>query len=184
MTLHYKPSTAGFDMGKYDMTLSGVFGSDVVTDYTQHDLPRLMASDNWEDRIRAEILRSRLSPTLPDQFPCIYETADSPSHSRHLNKRPHPWVVSPDIDMLQALLPDYQELWDSYTARWGESARRTMTVGRLDGLSPRGVYRPGATPAQVIGTTMLTHTDMCAKAPERLRAMHPQYERWQAARQR
>ena len=122
-------------------------------------------------------MRKRIRVTLPDGFPVIVETAESPNKQRDLHPQPHPWVVSPDIEMLHELLPDYQELWDGYTSQWGASSRRAFAVTRMDGLSPNGVYRPGTTPAQVIGYTMLRH-EMYGRALERLKAMHPQHAQW------
>lgn len=173
--LRYRPNSAGIDTGRYDLGSLGGFTDDPVTHAGLTDLASLATSADWEDRVRAEVLRQRLTITLPDQFPCIYETPGSPNLARNKHKRPQPWVVSPDIDMLHALLADYQELWDSYTAQWGPTARRTFAVGRLDGVSPHGLYRPSTTPAQVIGSTMLTHTDMYRHAPERLRQVHPRH---------
>lgn len=181
--LVYQPTTAGLDAGRYDVSYPGrEFRDDLVALAVFPDLPVLASSPHWEDRVRAEVLRQRLRVTLPDQFPCIYETADSPNQRRHPNPQPHPWVISPDLDMLTALLPDYQDLWDSYTSQWGDDSRRTFAVGRLDGLKPHGVYRPGTTPEQVIGSTMLTHERMYHRAPERLRAMHPRHADWEADR--
>lgn len=181
--LVYQPDTAGLDVGRYNVNHPGrEFRDDLIAASDFPDLPALASSPHWEDRVRAEVLRQRLRVSLPDQFPCIYETVDSPNRQRHLTPQPHPWVISPDLEMLTSLLPDYQELWDSYTSQWGDSARRTFAVGRLDGLKPNGVYRPGTTPEQVIGSTMLTHEDMYRRAPERLRAMHPRHADWDAAR--
>lgn len=171
----YEPNSAGLDVGRYDLGSFSHFRDDLVAQTGLVHLTGLASSPDWEDRVRAEVLRQRLRITLPDQFPCIYETVDSPSRSgsAHLKPHPHPWVKSPDITMLEALLSDYQELWDAYTSQWGLTSRRTFAVGRLDGLSPGGLFRPGTTPEQVIGSTMLTHTDMYRRAPERLRQMHP-----------
>lgn len=179
----YTPSAAGLDLHRYDID-ARLFRNDSVAQGTAADIHPLASSPDWEDRIRAEVLRSSLSITLPDQFPCIYETADSPNHMRHRAKlaKPFAWVVSPDFDLLNAVLADYQELWDGYTAQWGPSARRTMAIGRLDGLSTHGVYRPGTTPEQVLGRTMLTHSDMYRHASERLKQMHPQHAVWQRAK--
>jgi hypothetical protein len=182
--LAYTPTTVGIDTGKYDVGQFANYRGDTVSEATVRNLADLATSEHWEDRIRAEVLRERIEIRLPDQFPCIYETADSPSRAGLAHPRPNPWVISPDIDMLHALLDDYQELWDAYTSQWGEKSRRTFAVGRLDGLKPHGVYRPGTTPEQVIGSTMLTHTDMYGRAPERLRAMHPQHATWVADRER
>lgn len=180
LPLNYQPTTAGLDTGRYDVAATDAWGADAVTSASVDDLPRLADSPHWEDRIRAEVLRRNLAIRLPDQFPCIYETADSPTKSAHMHKRPTAWVISPDLDMLRALLDDYQELWDAYTSQWGATSRRTFAVGRLDGLTPHGVYGPGTTPEQVIGATMLTHSDMYARATERLRAMHPLHAQWAA----
>lgn len=166
----YRPNTAGIDTGRYNVTgiLVDEFRGDVVLESDIDDLAALAASESWEDRIRAEVLRNRLTITLPDQFPCLYETPDSRRRTDH---RPHPWVASPDMDMLVELLPDYQELWDRYTARRGLSHRRIFAVGRLDGIPPYRLYRPGVTAANVIGHAMLEVPEMYHTAPERLRAM-------------
>ena len=131
------------------------------------ELTELASSPNWQDRIRAEIVRSSTRITLPDQFPVLYERADSPNRARSGSfATENPWVISPDIDMLEELLPRYQELWDSYTSQWGPASRRVMTVGLRDGLSPYGVYRPGTTPEQVLKRTLKVHPDMRRRAPE------------------
>lgn len=177
--LVYEPTRAGIDTGRYDVSTPRYgFDSDPVAAAGVTELARLATSPHWQDRVRAEVLRQEVKITLPDAFPCIYETADSPTQAGLKYPRPKPWVVSPDIEMLTALLPDYQELWDSYTSQWGPGSRRLFAVGRLDGLSPRGVYRPGTTPERVIGSTMLTHTGLYGRAPERLRRMHPQHAQW------
>lgn len=182
--LHTKPGIdqGRYDMGDFELRYGKSFASDPVGSATVEDLAALMVSPNWEDRLRAEIVRARINVTLPDDFPCIYETPDSPHRSGTKDPEPNPWVVSPDIDMLTTLLPLYQELWDSYTNQWGPDSRRTFAVGRLDGLSVRGVYRPGATPEQVIGSTMLTHSRMYGTAPEHLRVMHPWHAQWTKGR--
>lgn len=154
------------------------------------DLPSLQSvllslSPHWQDRLRAAALRDSLNDeiTLPDGFPCIYEPANSPRYRDYLRPRDHAWVVSPDEEMLHELLPLYRELWGSYEDQWPHSPNRTFEVGRLNGLSPFGVYRPDTTPAEVIGQTMLTHTDMYRRAPEHLREMHPLHERWSRGRE-
>lgn len=177
-TLVYEPSKAGIDTGDYEL-LTSRFSNDMVGDAEIEDLHYLAVSPDWQDRVRAEILRRDISITLPDGFPCIYETADSPNNSKSLNPRPQPWVVSPDTEMLHRLLPDYQELWDSYTSQWGSGSRRIFAVGLLDGVAPNRVHRPGTTPETVIGSTLLTHeAAMYATAPERLKRMHPLYKTW------
>lgn len=180
--LDYQPSTAGIDTGSYNLAHADSFRDDPVAQAGIDDLARLYASPHWEDRVRAELLRRRVQVTLPDQFPCIYERPDSPNNARSPKRPPFVWVVSPDIDMLARLLPDYQDLWDSYTSQWGPSSRRVFAVGRLDGLQPHRVYRPRTTPGQVMGSTMLTHEGMYGRAAERLRRMHPMYSVWQADR--
>lgn len=177
MSIRYSPSTVGLDLGLYDLSLRDSLRDDVVASATIDDLAELARSPHWEDRIRAEHLRDRTTITLPDQFPCIFETPDSPNRADLKYQFPFARVVSPDMDMLVELLPDYQELWDSHTSQWGPGSRRIMAVGRLDGLSPRGVYRPGTAPSQVIGHTMQVH-NMYRRAPERLKEMHPQHEQW------
>lgn len=116
--------------------------------------------------MRAEVLRRHTAITLPDQFPALYERLDSPHQQGVSRSRPHAWVVSSDIAMLEELLPRYQELWDAYTAQWGPDSRRLFAVGRLDGLSPNRVYLPGTSPEQVLTQTLRTHTDMRPKAPD------------------
>lgn len=161
-------------------------GDDVVVDAvlepanileTAHELAQ---SPRWEDRLRAEALRQAAAEriTLPNGFPCIYEPADSPRHADSKYPRAFVWVISPDEAMLHELLPLYRELWAAYEAQWPNSAHRTFRFGRLDRLSVTSVYRPGTTVQQVIGSTMLTHTDMYRTAPAHLKAMHPQHEQW------
>lgn len=179
--LSYAPSTGSL-ADRYDVDEDRSFSDDPVAYATLSDIADLAASPHWEDRIRAEVLRERTKITLPDQFPCIYETADSPRKAGHKYPAPSAWVVSPDIDMLTALLPLYQEVWDAYTSQWGPNSRRTFAVGHLDGLSPRGVYLPGTTVEQVMGRTMQTHTDFYRRAPEHIKVMHPQHASWTADR--
>ncbi|KQU35792.1 hypothetical protein [Rhodococcus sp. Leaf233] len=176
--LRYEPNTVGIDSGDYRLDERGGFAEDWVSAATMADLPSLAQSPDWEDRLRAEILRQRTRITLPEAFPCIYEVAESPTKAKALHPRPQPWVVSPDEGMLAELLPLYQELWDHQTRQWGPGSRRVFALGHLDGLSPRRVYRRGTTVAQVIGGTMLVHTDLYRTAPEHLRALHPMHEVW------
>lgn len=176
--LRYEPNTMGIDSGDYRLDERGGFAEDWVGATTIADLPALAQSPDWEDRLRAEILRQRTRITLPDGFPCIYELAESPSRSNTLHPRPRPWVVSPDEEMLAELLPVYQELWDHQTRQWGPGSRRVFALGHLDGLSPRRVYRLGTTAAQVVGATMLAHTDLYHTAPEHIRVLHPMYNVW------
>lgn len=185
----YTTSTALYDDRRYIIDQVNThmrFAKDpVYATALDQDFPTLATvmlsqSPAWEDRVRAANLYTsqRDLITLPDDFPCIYEPATSPRQAGVRFPQPHPWVVSPDEAMLCELLPLYQELWGTYEAQWPNSPMRHFEVGRLSGLSPNGVYRPGATPSQVIANTMLTHTGMYATAPEHLRKMHPQYEQW------
>lgn len=175
--LHYSPS-GGESRPKYDTSQWRCFREDPVAEASAADLDRLATSPHWEDRVRAEVLRQHLRVELPAQFPCIYETSDSPRRAGAMSPSPQPWVVSPDIEMLTVLLPAYQQLWDSYTSQWGPRSRRTFTVGRLDGLSAHGVYRPGVTPDQVIAATMVIHDGMYRRAPQHLRKLHPMHATW------
>ncbi|BBX82235.1 hypothetical protein [Mycolicibacterium aubagnense] len=170
-SITYRPRPTDSDTGRYDLDHFDGFSADLSDEDGVSLIAVLAASPRWEDRVRAEVLRRRSKITLPDQFPCIYQTPDSPNRAGSKNPQPTPWVVSPDIAMLTSLLPDYQELWDSYTSRWGPGARRTFAVGRLDGLPTHNVYRPGTTPAQVLHSTLLTHSAMYTRAPERLREL-------------
>lgn len=153
---------------RYDASEWRSFRDDPVRAATVDDLAVLSRSPRWEDRVRAEVLRRHIEVTLPDGFPCLYERADSPTRQRVLNPQPSPWVVSPDVEMLQALLPDYQRLWDSHTSQWGPESRRVFAVGLMDGLSPSGMYVPGSTPDDVIVATCLTH-GLRGRAPQDLR---------------
>lgn len=173
--LIYEPgacdSHRGFDFGRY-----GRFDGDPVTCMSLDDVPRLAASADWRDRVRAEQIIQTDKVFLPDGFPCIFETEDSPNQNRsprtkHRSSMAYrAWVVSPDEDMLKELLPDYQALWDDdilvRNAHWGPSARRLFAVGTLDGLLPSSVYRPGTTPVQVLRATIALHT---FRVPEFLR---------------
>lgn len=182
--LAYTPPRVGIDTHTYALRFRDAFTADPVVRLGIDDLPSLATSPHWPDRVRAELLREQLSVTLPDQFPCLYETPDSPSQSRRKYPAPNPWVVSPDIDMLHLLLADYQQMWDAYTDQWGPASRRIFTVGRLDGLSPGQVYRPGATPADVIGHTMTVQGhDLYHRQDDRIRAMHPQHHQWTSTTQ-
>ncbi|MCY1718512.1 hypothetical protein OVA26_16370 [Microbacterium sp. SL62] len=180
--LVYEPSTVGWDVKRFtlgDTSPLRRFPADAVLAAAAEaadpmlEMLMLSASPHWEDRIRAEALRGERAAavTLPDRFPCIFEPADSPKKQGELSPRPFAWVVSPDEDMLRELLPLYRELWLSYEGQWPHSPNRTFEFGYLDGLAPRGVYRPGATVEDVIGSTFLTHADMYRLAPEHLRQM-------------
>lgn len=192
--LAYTPSTVVLDDHHYgvaNVNAAASFTGDGALEHaTASELPTLQTlllslSPHWEDRIRAAVLRveQREAITLPDGFPCIYEPADSPKKAGLLRPAPFAWVVSPDEEMLHELLPLYRELWDAYENQWPHTPNRTFEVGRLNGLSPRGVYRPGTTPADVIGQTMLVHRDMYRTAPDHLREMHPLNEKWSRARE-
>jgi hypothetical protein len=188
----YTPTPALRDNHRYriESVSADRFGEDAAfVDARENALPGLdvlllSVSPHWEDRIRAAALRETRADriTLPAGFPCIYEPADSPRNTDHVYAKAHAWVISPDVDMLHELLPLYQELWTAYEDQWPHTHNRSFTVGTLDNLSPLSVYRPGTTPAEVIGTTMLTHQDMYRIAPEHLRAMHPLHEQWTATR--
>ncbi|MFF2053856.1 hypothetical protein ACFVU2_19785 [Leifsonia sp. NPDC058194] len=194
LPLTYTPPSALVDTHTYNVAdvnaLAPFVGDDVLEHAATSKLPTLQTlllslSPHWEDRIRAAVLRAdqHQAITLPDGFPCIYEPADSPKNARALRATPFAWVVSPDEGMLHELLPFYRELWEAYENQWPHSPNRTFEIGRLDRLSPRGVYRPGTTPAEVIGHTMLTHRDMYRTAPEHLREMHPLHEQWSRGRE-
>lgn len=161
--LIYEPgacdSHRGFDFGRY-----GRFDGDPVTCMSLDDVPRLAASADWRDRVRAEQIIQTDKVFLPDGFPCIFETEDSPNQNRsprtkHRSSMAYrAWVVSPDEDMLKELLPDYQALWDHHVlvdnAHWGPGARRTFAVGRANELRPQSMYRPGTTALQVLQSTI------------------------------
>jgi len=188
----YTPTSALLDNHQYriESVSASDFADDAAfVDARENALPGLdvlllSVSPHWEDRIRASLLRETRADriTLPAGFPCIYEPADSPRNANRIHAEAFAWVVSPDVDMLHELLPLYQELWTAYENQWPHTPNRSFLVGTLDDLSPRSVYRPGTTPAEVIGTTMLTHTDMYRTAPEHLRVMHPLHEQWTAQR--
>lgn len=180
--LSYEPNNVGIDSGDYRLDERGAFSEDWVSQSSLADIVELSESPNWEDRLRAEIIRSRARITLPDGFTCIYETPGSPSQSGFKFPREKAWVVSPDEEMLADLLPVYQDLWDHHTRQWGDASRRVFALGYLNGLSPRRVYRPGTTVAQVIGGTMLLHTDFYQTAPDYIRAMHPMHDVWTGAK--
>ena len=187
----YRASSAGRDNIRYTVGGSshsfrydGPFQAAQGAGDTLFEALLLAASPHWQDRVRAEaLLAAEHRPvTLPDGFPAIYEVEDSPNKARNKYRTRDPWVVSPDEAMLIELLPMYQELWDAYTAQWGPASRRVFAVGRLDGMSPRGVYRPGTTPEQVVGETMITHGDMYQRAPQHIKEMHPLHESWERSR--
>lgn len=160
----------------YDVDSPRAYAADpAIANATLADLSYLVASPHWQDRVRAEVLRRAVRVTMPDQFPCLYES------DARADRKPIVWVASPDIAMLEALLPDYQALWDSHTDQWGPSHRRTFAVGLLDGVAATGIQRPGTTPEEVLVHTMVVH-EMYGRAPERLKALHPHHERWTAER--
>lgn len=193
--LAYTPSPVGLDTHRYDID-----GPNALHRYPDDakvqaaaqsanphaDIAVLALSPHWEDRIRANAVRAALHNgiSLPNDFPCIYEPAGSRNAANTPRRTPFAWVVSPDEAMLHDLLPLYRELWDAYESQWPHTPNRTFEVGRLSGLPAVNVYRPGTTPSDVIGTTMLTHTDMYARAPEHLRQMHPLHAQWEAAKMR
>lgn len=168
--IKYTPSTAGFDLS-YDISGYGRFGDDDVASMGWEDVESCATSPDWEDRVRAAHLLKRLKVTMPPGFVCIYERADSPEQQRDERflrfAKDKPWVVSPDIDMLEELLPHLQELWDNYTSQWGPTARRVFAIGPLDDVPVYRVYRPGVTADEVLA-------DQCRTQgwalPERLRA--------------
>lgn len=193
--LSYKPSPAGIDLQRYMIESvnalypyrnDGPLQAAVDVDQPFVEMVLLSLSPHWQDRIRAQALECdiRNSIALPDGFPCIYEPADSPRRSGTLTPQPFVWVASPDEELLEAALPLYRELWASYESQWPTSPSRTFVVGRLDGVKPRDVIRPGATVRHIIAQTFLTHPDMYSRAPEHLRQMHPHYEQRTAARTR
>lgn len=190
--LNYTPSSRlnlRYDLGATDSAYR--FRDDkVIADTTVysnvdtifHTIGELSISEDWQDRVRAEALREAAYRriTLPDHFPCIYDANTTHEPARV-------WVVSADSDMLETLLPLYRELWDAYNSQWPEQPaerRRDFVFGYLDGISPRGMYRPGVTAEQVIGDTMLTHEGMYRLAPEHLRVMHPLHPQWMEQRQK
>lgn len=132
LQLSYKPNSAGIDTGRYELSHHN-FRDDQVATWSLDEIAYFLTSDHWEDRIRAELLRQHRRVTLPDQFPCIYETEDSPNQQRSsAHFRLHAWVKSSDISLLHAVLDCYQELWDCYTSQWG--GRRSP---HLRGRAPR-----------------------------------------------
>lgn len=190
----YSPSTVLIDGGGYKIETTGLkdlYRYDPVLAVAQEsDFPiahelMLSLSPHWEDRVRAAALRrgARDPIVLPDGFPCIYEPASSPKNAGVLRPRDSAWVVSADVEMLEAVLPLYRELWDAYESQWPHTPNRAFEVGRLDGLTPYGVYRPGTTPEQVIGQTMMTHDGMYRTARDHLKAMHPLHAQWTKGRE-
>lgn len=193
--LEYIRSSIGIDTHRYEIESVNALDrypnderihAAIRAPHAHAEVAILAASPNWEDRIRAIAVRAALSRdiTLPDSFPCIFEPAGTPNVAAWPRTSPFPWVVSPDEAMLRELLPLYRELWAAYENQWPHTPNRHFEVGRLDGLSPAQVYRPGTLPSDVIGTTMLVHDGMYARAPEHLRAMHPLHAQWEAANAR
>lgn len=191
--LRYQPAgdyVADHRFGVRDLTVDRLFDGDPsFVNATRSPTPFvelqvLSTSPDWQDRIRAAAAQTWLrdSITMPDGFSCIYEPATSPSQRGYKYPRDMVWLASPDENMLHELLPLYRELWASYESQWRSTPERTYEVGRLDGVAPSRVYRPGTTVEQVIGDTMLTHDGMYRHAPEHLRRMHPLHEQYQAAR--
>lgn len=159
--IEYDPGTAG-DNHRFDMSRPWGWNGDVATDMGHADILGLTLSDRWEDRVRAAYLLRNRPVYLPGEFPCIYEVADSPNQVRNgALGRPHAWVVSPDLDMLTALLPEYQAMWDDYVLVmhpwWGDTARRVFAVGHLPHLEPHQLYRPGTTVDDVLRLTANLH---------------------------
>lgn len=183
--LIYTPGTV-MDNHRYEFDRWGRFDGDAVEDMSWDDIGALARSEDWQDRVRAKQLQESLIIRLPDQFPCIYETPDSPNLQRYPDTGVHretndmrAWVVSPDEDMLNELLPDYQGLWDHHilecNSHWGPSSRRTFAVGKLDRLRPSSLYRPGTTAVQVLRATIATHS---FRVPEFLRDRINQYNQY------
>lgn len=141
----------------------------------------LARSDAWEDRVRARAILQAVRPTLPDAFPVIYETEESPNLRRswagpveipdpaYRSRAEHVWVAHPDHDLLVALLPEYQALWDAYTEQWGGAARRTFAVAPVDGVQVHSLYRPDTTADEILLSTRQLHGMPAAGLPERLR---------------
>ncbi|WP_311245264.1 MULTISPECIES: hypothetical protein [unclassified Microbacterium] len=180
--ISYQQSTVLYDTVQYTLenvnALSRFRGDHVLVEARNAEHPylemmMLAASPHWEDRIRAKALHLDLDReiTLPDDFPCIYEPADSPRRRSAHHAKPFVWVASADEALLHQVLPHYRELWDSHQAQWPHSPNREFVVGRLSGIEPYAVFRPGATIADVIGKTLLTHPDMYERAPKHLQEM-------------
>jgi hypothetical protein len=187
--LSYTPSTVLMDNHQYkieSVNASSRYEDDAMFQRSDlDDLPFLEVallsySPHWEDRIRAAVVREMVRDeiTMPDGFPCIYEPAKSNRNA------PFVWVASADETMLQELLPLYRELWSAYEDQWPNTPNRVFEIGRLNNVSPHGIYRPGTTPEQVIGETMITHSDMYRRAPEHLKKLHPQHASWVESRER
>lgn len=172
--LIYTHPNSLLDTKRYDLTSSYPWRNDPVANMTLADVSALAASPHWEDRIRAAELVHSLRPTLPDQFPVLYERHDSPNNNRDGKVNPHArefnWVAHPVIDVLHDTLDAYQAIWDRYTDQWGPSARRVFAVGLRDGVSAHGVFTPEARTQDILSQAILTHGMLGVQPPETVAA--------------
>lgn len=174
--LIFTPSTAVLDTREYELDGYSAWQGDPVSSMDATNLVALMESPHWQDRVRAAELMRRIKPTLPDQFPVIYERADSPSNNRDGVPNPHArefhWVKHPIIGVLHDTLAQYQAIWDAYTDQWGPGSRRLFAVGLRDQVSPYRVFRPEATTQDVLSGAFLTHRDMIGLQSVEVKAAH------------
>lgn len=135
-------------------------------------LPILARSDDWQDRIRAQIIIDSLVLSPPDDLPVIYETEDSPYQQRYASKTfpyrasQHVWVIHPNPAVLEEVLPGYQALWD---AGRGERHRRKFAIGLVPGSSIRRMLLPTTTADEILTSTQQQHQLPQSALPERLR---------------
>lgn len=127
-------------------------------------LPALFTSDDWRDRVRAGAILASLKDrvTLPGPFPAIMETADSAFRESRV------WVAHPDVTVLVDVLPEYQAMWDGYTAQWGPAARREFVVVHVENVSVASLIREECGPDDILRSAAATH-DFWAHVRQELR---------------
>lgn len=124
-------------------------------------VPALLQSPHWRDRVRAQfiIASAQDSIPLPDAFPAIVMRGDSPFLMGLCPTFPQDnvWVAHPDRNVLDAVLPEYQAMWDSHTAQWGPNARRVFCVMLLDGVEISRLHRAESGPDEILRSAANAH---------------------------
>jgi hypothetical protein len=113
-------------------------------------LPALLRSPEWEDRIRARVILHNLRATLPEMW-VVRESEDSPNLNRdgHRTFRTlDAWSVHEFEEDAIAWRDMFQRKSDAIVARhgWGPSSVRKFEAVRAAGAPAGQLRQPGATP--------------------------------------